>query len=124
MLTVKYCSDKDVIEPLYRELSVEGGIFGTHFLFLDDDKPVGLWRMRFDGDGAAVADAIRFKSEVDIFDKNFFVRAILYKLSLGADVILKVKGNRPELKIFGFRFDGEDMAITTKDIALNACCKE
>ena len=60
---------------------------------------------------------------VEMGDKLFFIHAMFYKFSLGAPTEIRFKGERKELKLYGFTFkDGYTTAITT-DINLHGYCK-
>lgn len=123
MLTVKFEEKSDELKPLYDSLNLGLNVSGANFVFYDETQAVGLWRIKFSGN-EAVVDAIVFDKNVDKDDKNFFIRAMLYKLQLGAPVLLRIKGAHKEFEIFGFEETDDDMQIMTNEINLHKYCKD
>lgn len=123
MLTLRFETNLSKLNEVYKTLDIDSKIEGANFVFLDENKVVGLWRLIFNND-EAITDIISFKPEVSIEDKNFFVRAMLYKFQLGAPVMLCIKGKHEELKIFDFEYVDGDMKIMTNKINLLKYCKD
>ena len=121
MLTLSYVYAKDELDKIYSSISPDEAVEGANFVFLDDGNPVGYMRVKIDT--GILVDAVRFLDGVEIGDKLFFIHAMFYKFSRGAPTEIRFKGERKELKLYGFTFkDGYTTAITT-DINLHGYCK-
>lgn len=121
MLTLCFQRELNNLGGLYRDLGIDGNPAGANFVFLDDDKQVGLMRIRFQKQ-EAVVDAVRFLPSVSDEDKDFFFRAMLFKLSLGAEVTLVFNGEYSQLQKFGFILNNGKTAVSTAKINLHSDC--
>ncbi len=123
MLTIKFETDKNTLEAIYANLEFCENVSGANFVFYDQNQAVGLWRLHFAGENA-LTDKICFLKSVQDEDKNFFVRAMLFKFQTGAPILLRIKGVHKELAVFDFLEKDGNMQIMTDKINLHKCCKD
>jgi hypothetical protein len=121
MLTLKFETEKSLLEPLYAKLGAEGTLNGANFVFYDGETPVGFWRIILEN-GCAVADEIRYSVNTGEGDVEFFTHAVLFKLKEGAPILFKIKGERREFEKFGFVCRGGYTEIFTPEINLHYGC--
>lgn len=120
MLTVRFESDKMVLEKLYGELGMTGVEGGANFVLCDDGEPVGVMRTAV-GDFVQITHFKVKNEEINGEDREFFLRAMLFKFSLNP-VVLGVKGEHPELLKFGFRQEGDYMFLRSDEVRLKGHC--
>ncbi|MEG2540677.1 MAG: hypothetical protein RSB59_02735 [Clostridia bacterium] len=122
MLTLCFETDRTKLISVYSALKINGEIAGANFLFLDNDICVGLWRMKI-VDKVGCVDKIAFCDCVDNDDRNFFFRAMLFKLQIAENIKLRILGEHNELSQFGFKLVDGNTEINSADINLHNCCK-
>lgn len=132
MLTIRYENDKSVIKTLYESLGIDGAEKGVNIVLREQEgltqigADTGLFRLIMLQDSSettAIIDKIAFLNSVSEGDKNFFVRAVLYKLQKGAPILLRIPGEHRELEIFGFRQYADYAEALSTDIELHSECK-
>lgn len=123
MLTLGFETNENLLLSLYSRLGIRGLVSGANFVFFDDSRPVGLWRMRVE-ENCAVVDEMRYLEGVEDDDVLFFTHAMLFKLSESAPMRLKIKGERKEFYKFGFEYAEGYMDIFTASINLHGSCPD
>lgn len=121
MLTVEYCAQKDVIDGLYRELGITLPASGSNFVLREDGVPIGLMRTEI-SDVVSITHFNLVKSAMNRENREFFLRAMLYKFSLNP-VPLAADGDWEELAQFGFRRESGRYVINSADVNLHGKCK-
>ena len=120
MLTVGFETDRETLEKLYAELGVDVAVSGANFVMRENGEPVGLMRAEV-GDFVTVTHFKIKNEEINPGDKEFFLRAMLFKFSLNP-VPLMVLGRHPELEHFGFRFEDGAMYLDSSAVDLSGDC--
>ena len=120
MLTVGFETDREVLSALYRDLGVSLPVGGANFVMREDGDPVGLMRTEV-GEYVTITHFIVKNEDINPGDKEFFLRAMLFKLSLNP-VPLRVLGRHPELERFGFRFEDGAMYLDSSAVDLSGDC--
>lgn len=120
MLTVGFERDAEVLSALYRELGVDVPVGGANFVMREDGVPVGLMRTEV-GDVVTITHFIVKNEDINPGDKEFFLRAMLFKFSLNP-VPLAVPGEHPELVGFGFRYEDGYMRLNSGEADLSGPC--
>ena len=120
MLTLKLGIDLKEISELYSNFGLEDAACGVHFLFLDDEKPVGFIRFILDQNSALI-DKIYYKDDVEEGDKDFFLRSTLFKFQ-DASILLKLKGDQKDFYKFGFVYEDGYTQIWSPNINLHGGC--
>lgn len=114
MLTVHYETDTGTIAKLCDELGAPADSKCSNFVLREDGEPIGLMRTEV-GDTVKIVYFNIVKRAMNVENREFFFRAMLFKFSLNP-VPLEVEGEHPELQKFGFVFDGKSMIINSADI--------
>ena len=120
MLTVGFETDRETLAELYRTLSLDIPVGGANFVMRDNGDPVGLMRAEV-GEKVTITHFKVKNEEINPGDKEFFLRAMLFKFSLNP-VLLAVPGRRPELERFGFRFEEGEMRLNSAEVDLSGPC--
>ena len=120
MLTLKLVTDKNEISNLYKDFSIEDNANGVHFLFLDDEKPIGFIRFILK-DNYALIDRIYYVDGVEEGDKDFFLRSTLFKFQ-DASILLKLEGDQKDFYKFGFVYEDGYTQIWSPNINLHGGC--
>lgn len=114
MLTVHFETDAATIAALCDELGVAADEKCSNFVLREDGEPIGLMRTEV-GDSVKITYFNIVKRAMNVENREFFFRAMLFKFSLNP-IPLEVEGEHEELKKFGFAFDGKSMRINSADI--------
>ena len=120
MLTVGFETDRETLAELYRTLSLDIPVGGANFVMRENGDPVGLMRAEV-GEKVTITHFKVKNEEINPGDKEFFLRAMLFKFSLNP-VLLAVPGRRPELERFGFRFEEGEMRLNSAEVDLSGPC--
>lgn len=120
MLTVNFETDANTVAALCRDLGIEECAGGADFVLREDGVPVGLMRVKI-GDFAEITHFKVKNEEINPGDREFFLRAMLFKFSLNP-VPLAVKGRHAELEKFGFRYEDGYMRLCSSDVNLSGNC--
>lgn len=122
MLTVKYTDDASLLAEVYGK-TLRGGKpdEGINALLYDGDNPVGFCKIRLTDEGCEIAD-FAIAEESDAFPtRDFFFRAVLFKLSnTGVDIIVNSVDDR--LTKFGFVAADGRMTVTAADVLFPSQC--
>lgn len=114
MLTVHFETDAAVLGKLCGELGVSADDRCSNFVLREDGDPIGLMRTEV-GDTVKITYFNIVKRAMNLENREFFFRAMLFKFSLNP-VPLEVEGEHAELEKFGFVYDGKSMRINSADI--------
>lgn len=120
MLTVGFETDREMLAALYRDLGMDIPVGGANFVMRENGEPVGLMRTEV-GDVVTITHFKVKNEEINPGDKQFFLRAMLFKFSLNP-VLLAVPGRHPELERFGFRYEEGRMMLCSADADLSGDC--
>lgn len=120
MLTVSFETDAETIAALSRELGFGESSDGANFVMREDGVPVGLMRAKI-GDFVEITHFKIKNEEINPGDREFFLRAMLFKFSLNP-VPLAVKGKHKELEKFGFRYEDGYMRLDSSKVNLSGSC--
>lgn len=120
MLTVGFETDREMLAALYRDLGLDIPVGGANFVMRENGEPVGLMRTEV-GDVVTITHFKVKNEEINPGDKQFFLRAMLFKFSLNP-VPLAVPGRHPELERFGFRYEEGRMMLCSADVDLSGDC--
>ena len=121
MLTVGFEKDAATLEKLYADLGISERVSGANFVMREDGEPVGLMRAEI-GDNVTITYFKIKNEQINPEDKEFFLRAMLFKFSLNP-IPLAVKGEHPELLRFGFRFEDGYMRLDSSKADLRGDCE-
>lgn len=105
----------------YTALKICGEPNGANFVFLDEDKAVGLMRIFLKEDKALI-DKVVFLPEIEEGDKKFFVHVMLLKLHDATPLTVRFEGEIKELLPYGFHFENGDTEAFSKDINVHTNC--
>ena len=122
MLTVGFETDRETLEKLYADLGIDVAVSGANFVMRENGEPVGLMRTEV-GDFVTITHFKIKNEEINPGDKEFFLRAMLFKFSLNP-VPLAVRGEHPELERFGFRFEDGYMRLNSSEVNLSGSCRD
>lgn len=122
MLTVDFEKDRGTLKKLYADLGIDVAVSGANFVMRENGEPVGLMRTEV-GDFVTITHFKIKNEEINPGDKEFFLRAMLFKFSLNP-VPLAVRGEHPELKRFGFRFEDGYMRLNSSEVNLSGSCRD
>jgi len=123
MFKILFSNDKNVLSPLYLALFPSNAISGVNYILLDNDKAVGVCRLEL-SDVVEIAD-FAVLEEYDAFEiKDFFFRAVLFKLSFNP-YLVKVAKYDIRLEKFGFIKDNDGgMSVMSAQIVFPKCKNE
>ena len=120
MLTLQLITNIEEAKEKYSILGVNDEPRGVQFLFLEDEKEVGFARILLDNTDAII-DKIFYLDSVEVEDKEFFLRSVLYKFQ-GSAVLLKIKGDQKDFYKFGFVYEDGYTSIWSQNIQLTGGC--
>jgi len=126
MLIIKFITDKALLAELYAALKIEGGVSGANFVMFnaakDKEEPVGLMQTVFRGEILCI-NQIKYLPNADDDDKEFFLRAMLFKFKEGAPIVLRIECVSQKFAAFGFIEADEGMEVLSTEIDLHSRCE-
>ncbi|HPD01856.1 MAG TPA: hypothetical protein P5161_00480 [Eubacteriales bacterium] len=118
MLEIKLEKDAEMLEKAYRKFGLSCPPRGISVLLFSDGEIAGAARLSFDGETAFLEE---IKPEGESGEADFFLRAILYKLSL-TDATVAIRRFDERFFKFGFKKEGGGMHARGNEIVFPSVC--